>query len=286
MDVTTAISGISYALRGTDDDAPLVGSDEWTYWLSVLNRKKDELYRDLTKQWPESFLLDTPVEKGTVATTGTTTLTGTGTKFTDYRAGDKVTVDGETVRTIDTITSDTVLAVTVAFTNTASSKTFTRETIIATGVESYSLNRSFIAPSDTVYVLDTAGKKHYFEFTKPQARTSLNTEVFISGVNPKVLNFSTAPDAIVGGTLHIPGYYLPADLTAGTDLLPFSDPQWGVLAAAADIASRDITYEDRTEGLMAAANNLFDQMAIVARRATYGSPRRIPSINKYHIRGY
>lgn len=285
MDVTTAISGISYALRGTDDDAPLVSSDEWTYWLSVLNRKKDELYRDLTKQWPESFLLDAPIEKGTVATAGTTTLTGTGTRFTDYKAGDTITVDGETARTIDTITSDTVLSVTVAFTNTASAKTFTRQIIVATGVTSYSLNRSFIAPSDDAYVL-VSGQKHYFSFTKAQARSPYTAEVFISGVNPKVLNFSTAPDAIVGGTLHIPGYYLPADLTAATDLLPFSDPQWGVLAAAADIASRDITYEDRTDGLMAAANNLFEQMATAARRNTFSTPNRIPYKNKYHIQGY
>jgi len=46
VDVTTAISGINYALRGVDDEAPLDGTEEWDYWLSVLNRKKDELFRD------------------------------------------------------------------------------------------------------------------------------------------------------------------------------------------------------------------------------------------------
>lgn len=289
MDVTTAISGISYALRGTDDDAPLVSSDEWVYWLSVLNRKKDEFYRDLTKQWPESFLLDAPVEKGTVATTGTTTLTGTGTRFTDYRAGDKITVDGETVRTIDAIASDTTLTVTVAFSNTASGETFTRQTIITAGVTSYSLHRSFIGLSDSVYVLATDNQEHYFEPTKPQARSPHKAEVFVSGVNPKSLCFTTdieATSPLVGGSLHVSGYYLPADMSDETDLLPFADPQWGVLAAAADIASRDMTYEDRTDGLMAAANNLFEQMVAASRRNTYATPHRIPYKNKYHIQGY
>jgi len=63
---------------------------------------------------------------GTGATTGTTTLTGTGTKFlTDFQVGDTITVNGETVRTVASVTSDTVLDVTVAFTNTASGKTYT-----------------------------------------------------------------------------------------------------------------------------------------------------------------
>ncbi len=55
VDVTTAISKISYALRGTDDDAPASDSEEWDYWLSVLNDKKDELFRDVKQNWAESY---------------------------------------------------------------------------------------------------------------------------------------------------------------------------------------------------------------------------------------
>lgn len=58
---------------------------------------------------------------GSVATNGTTTLTGTGTSFlTKYAVGDPILVSGETVRTINAITSDTVLTVSVAFSTTAS----------------------------------------------------------------------------------------------------------------------------------------------------------------------
>jgi len=58
---------------------------------------------------------------GTVATNGTTTLTGTGTAFlTNYAVNDPILVSGETIRTIATITSDTVMTSTVGFSTTAS----------------------------------------------------------------------------------------------------------------------------------------------------------------------
>lgn len=53
-----AIPLINYALRGIDDDAPNDGTDEWNYWLSVLNRKKNELYNDVTKAWDISYAVD------------------------------------------------------------------------------------------------------------------------------------------------------------------------------------------------------------------------------------
>jgi len=58
---------------------------------------------------------------GTVATAGAVGLTGTGTAFmTELKVGDYIVVAGETVRQIDSITSDTVATVSVAFDNTAS----------------------------------------------------------------------------------------------------------------------------------------------------------------------
>lgn len=56
---------------------------------------------------------------GTVATAGTTALTGTGTAFlTELKVGDYIVVAGETVRQVASITSDTAATVSVAFTNT------------------------------------------------------------------------------------------------------------------------------------------------------------------------
>lgn len=63
--------------------------------------------------------------EGTVATNGTTTLTGTNTQFLSaFRIGDTITVSGETIRTISAIASDTSLTVSVAFSTTASSLSY------------------------------------------------------------------------------------------------------------------------------------------------------------------
>lgn len=286
MLVSEAIPRINYALRGIDDDAPTAGSDEYTYWLSTLNRKKDELYQDVGKTWLSTFKEVAPNEPGTAATAGTTTLTGTSTYFTDYAVGDKITVSGETERTIAAITSDTSLTVTVAFSNTASSKTFTRKMIIATGVQTYSLHRSFLAPSDKAYVIKTDGNRNYYTIIKPQERPTTSQYLYISDVNPETITFTgdiESTDTIVGGTLVVPAFYLPADMTAATDMLPFPDPNWGVMATAAEIAFNDIIYEDKAPDLNEKANALWRNMNQKNRRGTYDNPRTIPR-NMYRIR--
>jgi len=64
---------------------------------------------------------------GTVATNGTTTLTGTNTVFQNmFRVGDTITVSGETARTISAIASNTSLTVTSAFSTTASGLSYTK----------------------------------------------------------------------------------------------------------------------------------------------------------------
>lgn len=201
MDVTTAISAINYELRGTDEDAPIEGSDEWNYWLHFLNRKKNELYSDVKKNWPESFA----------------------------------------TQSIGTIT--------------------------ASATPSYNMPAGFIAASGDdkgigAYVINGT-TRHDLLLVKPHQVYKSNRVVYIQGVNPRVLKFAdeiTATDQIVGGTLYVPGYYMPDDLTAGTDDLVFPDPYWGVLATASDIAFNDVTYEDKAEGINAKANNLYKLM--------------------------
>ena len=278
MDVSTALTKISYAVRGIDDDAPVFGDDEATYWVSVLNDKKDELYNDPNQSWINIFEVDAPEEKGLVSTAGTTTLTGSGTYFTDYKVGDKITVSGETVRVIDSITSDTSLEVTVAFSNTDSDLTFIHSTVIQAGVQTYSINRKFINPSDKIEILLSDGTKRYYDFIRPGARENATRGVYISSQNPQLLTFSTtiaADEDIVGGTLVIPGYYMPDDISLETDLLPFPDPNWGVFAAAAEIAFSDIVYEDKASDILAKANDLMRKMVAVNRKGTYGQPRMV-----------
>ncbi len=288
MTLSQFLTRVSYALRGTDDDAPTLGDDESDQWVDTLNRKKDELYEDVTKQWSTSYKATAPNETGTVATTGTTTLTGTSTFFTDYDVGDKLTVDGETVRTIATITSNTVLTVTVAFSNTASAKTFTRSIIIDEADSTYNLHRSFLSPSDRLFVLTTDSDKVFLDVVKPQARDYINRQVHISGENPQILTFTediTSTENIVGGELYVPGYYMPDDVSAATDILPLPDPNWGVMAVAAEIAFNDIVYEDKSEALNIKANALYKQMDAKNRRGTYADPQRVPyNMTKSRIR--
>ena len=273
MILSELFSQINATYRGTDDDAPVVSTTEWTMWLVTTNRKLNEWSTDDKNNWSSNFRITPPSEAGTVATTGTTTLTGTSTYFTDYNVGDTLIVSGETVRTIDTITSDTVLTVTVAFSNTASAKTFTRATIIKTGVQSYSLNRSLYLPSDYATVtLSTSISKYMIG--KPQERDRFENEIYISGRNPQIVTFyDTVATNIIGGTFSMPGYYFPADFTAETDVVPVDDPYWLVYAVASELAFNDITYSDKAADLNAKANNLYSGMVSINRRGTSNYPR-------------
>lgn len=285
MTLLSLITDINDALRGLED-VPASGTDEYNLWVRVANRKKDEWARDPKQHWASNFT-STPLEVGTVATTGTTTLTGTGTYFTDYRVGDQITVDGETVRTIATITSDTVLTVTVAFSNTASSLTFSRTTIVATGVQTYSLNRNLFLPSDTAYVTTTDDDDIDYTVVKPQDRETDASQVHISGRHPQVLTFVdeiVSTDQIVGGTLVVPGYHLPADLSDDTDLIPVDDPRWLTYAVASEIAFNDVTYEDKYVDLNTKANALYLSMIQANRQGTSDNPRTLKT-NVKRIRG-
>ena len=289
LNVTNFLVEVNDALRGTDDSAPTISTEDSNYWIRTLNKKIDELYRDSKVLLDSSFLVSPPNEAGTVATTATTTLTGTSTFFTDYKSGDTIIVDGETVRTIDTITDDTTLTVTVAFSNTASAKTFTRATIIASGTTDYALNRKFLSPANRAYVLTTSSTKVYLDYIKPRASQIDSRRLYIWGVNPQNISFTDTIDStenIVSGTLFVPGNYAPADLSTsdGDAEIPLPDPYWGVLAVASDVAGNDITYEDKEANLNAKANARYRQMTRNSRRNTYNQPNPPPT-NVNRIRG-
>lgn len=220
MTVTEAITGINYALRGIDDDAPSDGSDEWNFWLSELNRKKDELYRDTQKHWSEAFL----------------------------------------VQSVGTITANTAL-------------TFNLLTTY--------LQASGTGENQAAYVIGTDGTRYNLDLIEPEEIEKGQQALYISGRNPQVIHFTeeiTADDPMVGGTLYLPGYYLPANMTTGADELPFPDNQWAVLAVAASIAFSDVTYEDKVEGLNAQANNLYELMVVNSRAGTHGAPRKVKHV--------
>lgn len=276
MNLTTLFTQVNAAYRGSDDDAPTSGTD-FNLWLATANRKIAEWAGDANNVWQSNFSYEKPNEPGTVATAVTTTLTGTNTFFTDYTVGDTITVSGETSRVIATISSDTVLTVTVAFSNTVSANTFTHATIIKTGVRSYSIHRNLLNPSDqAIVVLPT--QDLYFDIEKPQQRSRYLNSVYLSSRFPQKLIFpngisSTVNANLIGYTLKVPGYYVPNDLTQASDIVPVDDPYWLVYDVASELAFNDITYSDKAPDLNAKANNLYDGMVALNRRGTSNNPR-------------
>ena len=257
------ITDIYYAYRGKGaSKVPVFGSEKSNTALAIANRKKNEWARDSNQTWVSMFKSDiTAVDQpGTVATTATTALVGTGTYFTDFAVGDTITVSGETVRTIAAITDDTNLTVTAAFSNTASGKTFKRRPIIATGVQEYALHRSFFIPSDTATVTTTI-QDIVLNFSKPQERTF--SDLYISGRAPKMLTFYNDIESgsqLVGGELKVPGYYTPDDMVLATDEVPVDDPTWLVYATAAELARNDAAKDDQFANLVGMANDLYRKM--------------------------
>lgn len=159
--------------------------------------------------------------------------------------------------------------------------------ISASATPSYNTNSTLIAPSDYVYAIDTNSNKVYYKLVKPRERPTTGRAFYLAGMNPQVLYCSNeilSTEDIVGGTLYLPGYYMPADvdITDVSDTIPLPDPYWGVLAVAAEIAGSDITYEDKEQNLNAKANNLYMKMIRKNRRGTYGDAKK-PPIETYRI---
>lgn len=155
--------------------------------------------------------------------------------------------------------------------------------ISATATPSFNCDATLIAPSDQVYAVDTNSKKVYYDIIKAKERPRNGRYFYLAGMNPQVLyctNEIESDEDIVGGTLYLPGYYMPADINVssetGTSTIEFIDPYYAVLATAAEIAFNDLTFEDKYPDLAGKANNLRMQQVRRRRRNTYGTTRSLP----------
>lgn len=155
--------------------------------------------------------------------------------------------------------------------------------IIASGTQSYNLATTFFAPSDKVIITKTDGNDVEYEIVSPQDRDQVSKAVYISGTNPQVLTFYdeiTSDSDIVGGTIYVPSYSIPADIEDDdAAVIPVDDPYWLVYAVAAELAFNDITYEYKNADLQAKANNLWVKMLATNRQGTAGNPR----VARYNI---
>ena len=219
MTLTDAITRLNYILRGTDDDAPASGTDEYTYWLDTLNRKKNELYNDTTNTWRTAYSIES---LGSVTASATPT---------------------------------------------------------------YDLPTNFLSPASNPYIITTDSNRVDQVLSTPQAQSPNIRTFYIAGINPQTLYCSNeikATENIVGGTLYLPGYYLPDDLVNSTDELAVPDADWLVMATASEIAFNDIVYEDKSADINAKANALYQAMVANNRRAVFNQPNTI-TYNGYRI---
>lgn len=150
---------------------------------------------------------------------------------------------------------------------------------------SYDLDTDFMRPSDSVYVM-VGADRHDFNLVTPELRDETPQAVYISGVNPQTLVFNDPiSDTITGGTLYVPGYFLPDDMTTFESEVPVDDPNWLAMASAAEIAFNDVSYEDKSADINAKANSLYTQMKSANKRGTPTNLRKVPT-NVNRIRGF
>ena len=146
----------------------------------------------------------------------------------------------------------------------------------------FTLNSKFLAAANQPYIITLDGQRVNLTLLKPEeaAGNYLERTVFITGAQPQKLTFSkeiVTGENIVGGTLYLPGYFMPDDMTDDGDTVVVDDPDWLVVATAAKIAFNDITYEDKSSDLVAEANSLYTQMTSNRRKGVYGYARTTPT---------
>jgi len=151
--------------------------------------------------------------------------------------------------------------------------------VVTSGQQAYNLPTDFIKPSDQVWVNFNTTQRIYFTLKNPQFRERYHN-AYISVRNPKTLTFVDIVDTntnILGKSISMPGYFMPAELVAKTDVVAVDDPDWLVYAAASELAFNDITYEDKYIDLNTKANSLYVQMVQANRTTTPSTPRTVPT---------
>lgn len=68
---------------------------------------------------------------------------------------------------------------------------------------------------------------------------------------------------------------MPENLINATDVIAVDDPDWAVMATAAELAFNDITYEDKSAEINTKANALYKEMAQNNRANGFDNPRKV-----------
>lgn len=132
---------------------------------------------------------------------------------------------------------------------------------IDTATFTYDLDDTFFMPSDYALVTKTDDTNVQYPIVPPQRRDQYSQALYISGFDPKTITFAQTIDAgLDGGTLKMPGYYIPDPLSAEGSFVPVDIPEWLVYVTASELARNDAAKEDQVANLVGQANDLYRKM--------------------------
>lgn len=192
-----------------------------------------------------------------LATGKTTTLTAGTTKYTKILAllnmftqqwAGEVGVDWKSQRLVANVTGTVTATDTFAIPTTLSKVSKTQGDFVRIVHTDGTESDYDIVPIERLYQ----------ESSKAQGGTG--NRVAISGSNLIFDVAFTATSPQFGGTIQVPGYKIPATLTAGSDTIEVDDPYWLCFMAAAEYVRNDITRVQQYPNLIAQANNAMEGM--------------------------
>lgn len=134
----------------------------------------------------------------------------------------------------------------------------------ASSALAYDLDDDVNDLSDFVYIDLTNGNTRRFRVIKEKDRNSKRRAVYLSGSDPKQINFTDMPDDCIGGTIRAGIYFIPEDMANANDTVPIDHPNWVALAGAAELAFNDPSKEDKFGNLLGLANDEYQKMADAA----------------------
>lgn len=145
----------------------------------------------------------------------------------------------------------------------------TLTTPIAANIQSYVVPADFIAPSDHIKIVNN-GITYTLGIVPPELREY--GKAYISGKNLVLTEVISADSPFVGGSIVLPGYWIPSDMSNFSDEVPVDDPSWLVYAVASEIAFSDVSYEDKAVDIQAKANERYAAMKQNNLRGTATNP--------------
>jgi hypothetical protein len=150
-----------------------------------------------------------------------------------------------------------------------------RELGIATSATTYDLDEDINNLSDYVYI-DKDDTTFKFYVIKSKDRANMTNCAYLSGNDPKVLNFTDMPTDAIGGTIRAGVYAVPEDMESTDDTCPVDRPLWVAYAGAAELAFNDPAKEDQFADLNGMANDEYEKMIDAANSLPAHQPLTVP----------